>query len=458
MIKEEINDFVVSLCEYISKKNGVEYEIYATYGDSFDVKVVGGQIDNYSVNDFIGISLRIKTGGKTGYSSTTSPNKSDIPYLVERAIDNAAVIESPDEQFIYSGDEAYPSPVTYKESLSNVSAAEKIALAQKMEKAALDYDESIVRTMGSYVCSQNSCKIIKNSNGLDVSENYGFIAAYVIPIAEKNKSMNSGFAHTAGFGIEDLDIEKTAKEASADAIKYCGISSCDGGLMKTAIDAVAAVDLLETFMGIFSSENTQRGLSLLAGKEGVKIASDCVNITDDPTEDFSFGARGFDDEGVASRKCTVVEKGILKTLLYNLKTAKKAGVGSTASACKSSYSSPVSVGFSNFRLQAGNFSKDEILQSLNNGILITSLEGLHAGADASTGDFSLSAKGVLIKDGKEDRAVTGLTISGNIYALLLNVEALGDDVFTNPFGSIVSSPTILLGDPMAIAAGGNDDD
>lgn len=454
MIKEEINAFVFAMSEYLNGKDGVEYEIYATYGDSFDVKVIDGEIDNYSVNDFIGISLRVKTGGKTGYSSTTVPDNDDIPRLVAKAIDNAAVIESPDEQFIYSGDDEYPEVKTFKRELLDVNADEKISLAQKMEAIAKQSDENIVRTMGSYVCSQSSCKIIKNSNGLDVSEDYGFIAAYVIPIAQINGEMNSGFAFTAGFDIDDLDIEKAAREASADALRYCGISSCEGGTMKTAIDAVAATDLIETFMGIFSSENTQRGLSLLAGKEGEKIASDCVTIIDDPTEGLSFGSRSFDDEGVKSRKITVVENGVLKTLLYNLKTAKKAGVESTASACKGSYSSPVSVGFSNFRLAGGDMTKSQLLEKMQNGILITSLEGLHAGANASTGDFSLSAKGILIKNGKEDRAVTGLTVSGNIYNMLLNIEALGNDVFTNPFGSIVSSPTILLDMPMAIAAGG----
>ena len=454
MLKDGIIAFAKEIERKAAEKQNLEYEIYATWGDSFQVKVIGGEIDNYSVHDFIGISLRVKSDGKMGYASTTSYDVGGAEELIEKAIENAKVIESPDEQFIYHGDEKYPTPKTSEPSLMTVSAAEKIELAKQMEKYALEYDEKIIRTMGSYVISQNSSRMIKNSNGLDVSEDFGFIAAYVIPIAKIGDDMNSGFAYTAGFNKESLDIKAAAEESAEDAIRFCGAGSFEGGKLKTVIEARAVCDLLSTFSGIFSSECTQKGLSLLANKEGEKIASECVTVTDEPTADYSFGTRGFDDEGVASRTVTVIENGILKSLLYNLKTANKAGVSSTASASKSSYSSAVAISFSNFCLKPGALSRDELIEKTQNGIMLTSLEGLHAGANAATGDFSLSAQGILIKDGKLDRAVTGITVSGNIYDLLKNIEDVGCDMYTNPFGDVISCPSILLNDPMPIAAEG----
>ncbi len=454
MLKDGIIAFAKEVDKKVSEMQGIEYEIYASWGDSFQVKVISGEIDNYSVHDFIGISLRVKTDGKMGYAATTSPDTASAGELIEKAIENAKVIESPDEQFIYHGDKEYPTPKTSDPALSAVSASEKIELAKQMEKYALEYDEKIIRTMGSYVVSQNSSRMIKNSNGLDVCEDFGFIAAYVIPIAKMGDDMNSGFAYTAGFNKESLDIKAAAVESAEEAIRFCGAKSCDGGNMKVIIESRAVCDLLSSFDGIFSSDNTQRGLSLLAGKEGEKIASDKVTITDEPTEDFSFGSRGFDDEGVACKKLTVVENGVLKSLLYNLKTAKKAGTKSTASASKAAYSSAVSISFSNFCLKPGTLSKDELIKKAENGIMITSLEGLHAGANAATGDFSLSAQGILIKDGALDRAVTGITVSGNIYSLLKNIEEVGSDVYTNPFGAVISAPSVLLGELMPIAAEG----
>ena len=194
MLKDGIIAFAKEIERKAAEKQNLEYEIYAIWGDSFQVKVIGGEIDNYSVHDFIGISLRVKSDGKMGYASTTSPDEKTAGELIEKAIENAKVIESPDEQFIYYGDEKYPTPKTSEPSLMTVSAAEKIELAKQMEKYALEYDEKIIRTMGSYVISQNSSRMIKNSNGLDVSEDFGFIAAYVIPIAKIGDDMNSGFA------------------------------------------------------------------------------------------------------------------------------------------------------------------------------------------------------------------------------------------------------------------------
>ena len=454
MLKNGIIAFAKEIDRISAEKQGLEYEIYATWGDSFQVKVISGEIDNYSVHDFIGISLRVKTDGKMGYASTTSYDVGGAEELIEKAIENARIIESPDEQFIYHGDKEYPTPKTVDSSLASVSASEKIELAKQMEKYALEYDEKIIRTMGSYVVSQNSSRMIKNSSGLDVSEDFGFIAAYVIPIAKTGDDMNSGFAYTAGFNVDSLDIKSAAEESANEAIRFCGAGSCEGGSLKTIIEARAVCDLLSTFSGIFSSECTQKGLSLLVNKEGEKIASECVTITDEPTADFSFGSRGFDDEGVSSRKVTVIENGVLKSLLYNLKTANKAGCESTASASKASYSSAVAISFSNFCLKAGTLTRDELMEKAENGIMLTSLEGLHAGANAATGDFSLSAQGILVKNGKPDRAVTGITVSGNIYDLLKNIEAVGCDVYANPFGDVISCPSILLSEPMPIAAEG----
>lgn len=454
MLKNDIVAFAHEIAKKATDVSGLEYEMYASWGDSFQVKVVDGQIDNYSVHDFIGISLRVKYEGKMGYASTTSPDASYAGQLLEKAIENAKITESPDEQFIYGGDKEYPKVLTSKAALDSVTSAEKIEMAKEMEKYALSHSDMIIRTMGSYVISESSHRMIYNSNGLDVSESSEYIVAYVVPIAKKGDEMNSGFAYTAGFDKESLDIKKAAEEAAEDAIRFCGAGSCDGGNMKTVIDAKAVCELLSTFSGIFSSDNTQRGLSLLAGKEGEKIASEKINITDKPVVDLSFGSRSFDDEGVASQNTVIIEKGELKTLLYNLKTAKKAGRKTTANACKGSYSSPVAVSFSNFILESGTLTKDEIVQKAQNGVMLTSLEGLHAGANVTTGDFSLSAQGILIKDGKLDRPVTGMTVSGNIYELLKNVQEVGNDVYTDPFGFVISCPSILLEKPLPIAAEG----
>ena len=190
---------------------------------------------------------------------------------------------------------------------------------------------------------------------------------------------------------------------------------------------------------------------MLAGKEGEKIAADCVTLTDDATVDFGFGSRAFDSEGVPGRRTVVVDHGVLKTLLYNLKTAHKAGVQSTGNASKDGYSAPVGISVNNFTLTPGEKSLEQLCEKMGDGIMITEVSGLHAGANPMTGDFSLMAKGYLVEGGKRGRAVSGVTVSGNFYELLKDVEEPGADTYHNMFGEAISSPSVLMRSPLSVA-------
>ena len=447
----KINEFCEKILSYAKAHCDGEFEVYASSGESFRVGILEGQIKDYSVNDYSGISFRIKKNGKMGYASTTSCDEDGIPALVENACRNAALIEKPDEQFIFSGSASYPSPKVYGEELDGITAEEKIAFAKLMEQKAKEADPRIIKVETSLVTSGKSTVVIKNSNGMDLCEDSNFIAGYVIPIAADGEKMNDGFGFCGGFDRACLDVDKAVKKGVLEAIDFLDAKPVKSASMRVIFRNSAFCDLIETFSGIFSSESAQRGLSMLAGKEGEKIAADCVTLTDDSTLDFGFGSRAFDAEGVAGRRTVVVENGVLKTLLYNLETAYKAGVESTGNASKGGYTSPIGISVSNFTLTPGEKTLEELAAKMGDGLIITEVSGLHAGANAVTGDFSLMSKGYLVEGGKTGRAVTGVTVSGNFYELLKNVEEPGCDVYHNMFGEAVSAPSVLIGGKMSVA-------
>ena len=149
----------------------------------------------------------------------------------------------------------------------------------------------------------------------------------------------------------------------------------------------------------------------------------------------------FDDEGVATKAKNVIENGVLTTLLHNLKTAHKQGVATTGNASRS-YASPVGVSPSNFYFVPSEISYDELLTRLGDGLIITEVAGLHAGANAISGDFSLSAKGFRVREGKRAEAIKQITVAGNFYTLLKSVEAVGADL---KFGTgSYGSPSLLI--------------
>lgn len=204
--------------------------------------------------------------------------------------------------------------------------------------------------------------------------------------------------------------------------------------------------MMSAFLSAFSADAAQKGLSLLAGKEGDKIASDCVTLIDDPFYPDSPVKMPFDAEGVATREKTVIENGELKTLLHNRKTAKKAGVSTTANASKHSYADSISISPYCFYIKPGSVSFEELLAEAKDGVYITEFKGLHAGANAVTGDFSIDSEGFTIENGKIGHAVRSFTVAGNFFTLLQNIRALDSRLSLDyPSGvTVLGAPDILV--------------
>lgn len=217
---------------------------------------------------------------------------------------------------------------------------------------------------------------------------------------------------------------------------------CASGTMPVILRNGAMADLLQTFSSVFSADAAQKGLSLLAGKEHSQIAAPCVTLVDDPLLPGGFASRPFDGEGVATYTKKVIENGVLTTLLHNLKTANKAGCASTGNASRASYAASVGVSPTNFFLQPGQADLDALHAHLQNGLVVTEVSGLHAGADAVSGDFSLLSSGYLVENGRKGRPVEQITVAGNFFQLLRDIEEVGCDL-RFPMGS-VGSPSVRV--------------
>ena len=235
-----------------------------------------------------------------------------------------------------------------------------------------------------------------------------------------------------------------AREAVDKTLFMLDAAPVPSGTYRAVFAPEVMVSFLSTFSGVFSAENAQQGMSLLAGKEGQTVAAPCVTLTDDPLRAGGWASCPFDGEGVACFKKNVLENGVLKTLLHNLKTAKKAGVRTTGNASRAGYAAPVGVAPTNFYFAPGALSPDALCAQMGDGLVILDVSGLHAGANPISGDFSLIAKGYVVKDGKKASAVNQITVAGNFYQLLQNIRAFGDDL-TFPNGGI-GSPSADVGE------------
>ena len=419
-------------------------EVYIASGDSFRAVSAQQEIIQYAVNTTRGLSLRGLYQGKMGYASTEVMDDQAIGQLVQGVLESASLCEEEDKQFIYSGDKAYPSVDIYNPELDNVTPEQKLAFVLNMEKAALDADEHVKQVKYNTVLSGKGAVRIKNTYGLDIRFEGNYCAAYLQAIARDGEKASTAFDIAISHDFSLLDYKKLAESAVEKAVFGLKGKPVPSGSYRVIMENSAMAELLETFSGLYSAENAQHGLSLLRGRVGETIGASCVTLMDDPLLPHGEGSRPFDAEGVATRTKAVIENGVLKTLLHNLKTAQKDGVQTTGNASKASYSAPVRVSPTNFFFKPGDDDLATLMQKISSGLVITELSGLHSGANSVSGDFSLLAKGYRVKEGKKEEAVEQITIAGNFYQLLRNIQAIGSDL-KFPGGS-VGSPSVDVGE------------
>lgn len=419
-----------------------ECEIYYSDGESISISVYEGEVEKYNLSKSFGLSFRGKINEKMGYSYTEILDLPAIDMLINNAKSSANLIENNDIQFIYEGDKEYSDVKTYSKELENIDPAKMIELVLALEKETKKCSEKVVNLNGCKISYSSSNYGIYNTKGLELTNKGNILTSYVVAIVEDENGKNDGVGYVVANSLDEVIPIKIAKQGVDEALSKLGGKSIESGNYKTIIYNEAMVQLLETFAGTFSADAVQKGLSLLKDKEGEMIASKIVTIVDDPLLDGGLASAPFDDEGVATFTKELVSNGKLITLLHNLKTAHKAGVKTTGNGFKSSYASSVEVSESNLYLQKGEKSLEELMKEIDEGLIITDLAGLHSGANAISGDFSLAAKGFYIKNGKKSFPVEQITVAGNYFDLLKNIVEVGSDLIF-PMSS-VGSPSVIV--------------
>ncbi len=424
-----------------------EYELYYSKGTSISTETLKSEISSFASSASGGLCFRCITDGKMGYAATELFEEEELRSLVTRACENAKSIEKAEGE-IFAGSKEYEELPERKYAPMTAGDLKKIAL-EIQEKTYAEDSRVTDGTQSAAVTSYSELHI-SNSHGLELSRSAGASVVYAMPVIKDGDESQSGFEME--IYSNNTDPEKLAKGAVEKAISKLGARSIPSGKYNVVLDGKQMRTLLGVFSAAFSAKQAQSGLSLLAGKEGEKIGADIVTLTDDPMRDEMPFITNFDAEGVAAHKKTVIDHGVLKTLLYNLETAKKAGVESTGNASKGGYDSPVGISPYAFFIEAGDRSLDELFAQADNGIYITELKGLHAGADAVTGDFSVESAGYMIEGGKKTYAIKNFTIAGNFFKLLLDIVALSDKIeYGVPGGyTVIGAPAALLRD-MSVA-------
>ena len=420
-----------------------EYELYYQVGASTSVDTFQHSINEFTSSYTGGLCFRCIVSGKMGYASTEELSPQQAKAVVAKAMDNALNLEAEEAVFLGEGgqkyepleDRSYHLPTTEEliakvlETTEKLYAADPLAVDGCQTQGIIETDEIA----------------IYNSKGLDLHHSSKASGLIAVGVVREGKEMSNDYQIKLG-KLDEIDTDELVKKAIDGAKEKLGGDVAPTGQYNVVFSPEAMTSLLGVYSGIFNSESAQKGLSKLKGKEGEIVAASCVTLMDDPFHKENPEPMNFDAEGSPTHKKAVIENGVLKTLLYNLKTAAVAGKKTTGNASKAGYDAPVGIRPFTMYLEGGEMTEEQVLAKAGSGVYITSLSGLHAGADSVSGDFSLQSAGYMLEEGKKTRYVKSFTVAGNFYELLKNIVALANNShLPRAMGSTAfGAPTVLV--------------
>lgn len=442
-------------------KAGMEYgfeECEASFAQdsSMSIDILKGEVSSYENSVTSTLSFRGLKNGQMGYCSTNILNDDSIDFLLKSAMENCEVLNDEDPQFIYCDEDnkdLYFSQITDAYAKNTYKRFEELGLG--LEKAILALDERIDAVdILSINCGTGPFLII-NSKGLHSYRDTDGISLVASGRAiDADGSVKSGGHYWIGKDIDDFDQEKFLKKFKENLIGKMGAKSVKAGSYKTILRNEAFQQFFMVFFGNFLATTMQRGLSLLADKEGTKIASDALTVKECPMLEKALTKIPFDDEGVLTTEKAIIDHGTFATALYDLKSANKAGRESTGNGFRAG--SAVSEMPTNLVVEAGEKTLEGLMEEVGEGIMLTDLSGLHAGVNAISGDFSLLCEGYLIEGGKKGRPVEQITVAGNFYDVIKSIKSVGNDIINLPSGEAeFFTPSVYVGE---LAISGDEDE
>ena len=446
MTFQEFKNLVIAACE---EAGIAEYELYYSAGSSVSVDTFRHEINEFSSSYAGGVCFRCIVNGKMGYASTEALNAEQAKSIVMKAADSASVLEAEEQVFLGEGGQEYEELNIKPYDLPTTE--ELINTVLEVEKKIYAADPAVVDGSQVNGIIDQSEVAIYNSKGLDLQYKNNATGLVVVGVVSDGKEMSNDYQIKLG-KLDEIDTDKLVKKAVEDAKVKLGGEPAPTGQYPVVFDTGAMCSLLGVFSSIFSSEAAQKGLSRLGDSEGQVIAAPIVTLVDDPFHPENPEPINFDAEGSPTHKKNIIEKGVLNTLLYNLKTAAVAGKKTTGNASKAGYDSPVGLRPFTMYLENGDLTEEELLAKAGNGVYITDLSGLHAGADPISGDFSLQSAGFMIRDGKKCEYVKSFTVAGNFYDLLKNITALANNChLPNAMGMTAFGAPSVLVDGLTVA-------
>lgn len=445
----ELRDLAARMVELARKAGAKEAEAFVERGREASVTVRAGEIEELSEASSKGIGLRVIVNGRLGFGSTTDFDPAALELLAKRTV-ALAKEAAPDKANVLpvkelKGDKSR-IPGLFDDAVAELEPGWKIRAALEMERAARAQDARCNNFEGSGAGESVSEYAIASSHGLVDSERGTSVYLWCSPVAREGESLQTSSWSDHRRHFAELDSpEAVGREAARRTVRMLGARTIETCRVPVVLDPMMSAGFFGALMGAVNGDLVYKGASFLGKSLGKQVAASTLTLVDDARLPGALGSSAFDGEGVPTKRTPILEAGVLKNFLYDVRTAMKAGTRSTGHA-RRGYSSLPSIGASNLRLEPGKQSQQEIIKGVKRGLFVTSMLG--RGANVITGDYSRGANGLWIEDGELTFPVQEVTVAGSLLQMMQSVDAVGSDVVVR---GAVGAPTVRFAE---LAVGG----
>ena len=403
-------------------KNGAQ-ESGVTIFDSTSssIEVREEKIDKLEQANQAGMSIRLMVDNRySAHSTNRLDNRKELEKFIINAIEATKYLSEdpfrklPDPELYYSGGGGDLG--TCDSEFEAVKPETKLAAAFGVEKEILGSDDRIISVTASYFDGISSLVMV-TSNGFEGDTSNSYFGLNASVSIDGGDARPQSYWGESAIKFNDLKSEGIGKIALDRAIRKIGQGKIASGKMPMIVENRVAGQLLGPLISALSGSAIQQKNSFLVDRLETAVGSDKLTIIDDPGVPGGRASKHFDGEGLALKRRVIFEKGVLKSYYIDTYYGRKLEMD------------PTSGSTTNLLFDTGNRTPEEMVASIDRGILVTGFNG--GNTNGSTGDFSYGIDGFLVENGKIVKPVSEMNITGNMKVLWMNLVETGNDPYLN---------------------------
>jgi len=420
-----------TLVKCLEKSSADHVEMRHHRRHTLRISIRDGKMDELN-NGFVeGVCCRAMVKGSWGFGSTTSIEEKDVVKALKDAT-SLAKASKPKKKRLVKLAEVKPAKDDYttkmKRDPRKADQEELVSLVRDTDANVRGFSKRIVSDTVVFAVIDDDLAFA-SSEGAQIAQRIVRSIGSVMAIAREQGNLTSAYeAIGEQSGLEVLEktpLTQIGQIAAERAHKLAAAPVAPGGMFPVILENKIVGLLAHEAVGHCAEADLVYGGSFMAGKIGKKIAAEIVTLVDDGRHPIGLGTMKYDDEGTPTQKTVVIENGVAKSFLHSRETAHEFKVRATGNARAWNFEFDPIIRMRNTYIETGDYTLEELAEGIKEGYFLKG--GLGGQADF-TGEFMFGTQeAVKIKNGRLGESLRGVTISGNAFEVLKNVDAIGKD-------------------------------